>query len=49
MKAGGLQEALRMIWLAKSLGMKIMVGCMIESSVGIAAGAQICSLIDFRS
>jgi len=47
MKAGGLQEALRMIWLAKSLGMKIMVGCMIESSVGIAAGAQLCSLIDY--
>jgi len=47
MKAGGLQEALRMIWLAKSLGLKIMVGCMIESSVAIAAGAQLCSLIDY--
>jgi L-alanine-DL-glutamate epimerase-like enolase superfamily enzyme len=47
MKAGGLQEALRMIWLAKSLGMKIMIGCMIESSVAIAAGAQLCSLIDY--
>lgn len=47
MKAGGLQEALRMIWLAKSLGLKIMVGCMIESSVAIAAAAQLCSLIDY--
>ena len=47
MKAGGLQEALRMIWLAKSLGMKIMIGCMIESSVGISAAAQLCSLIDY--
>jgi L-alanine-DL-glutamate epimerase-like enolase superfamily enzyme len=47
MKAGGLQEALRMIWLAKSLGMKIMIGCMIESSVAISAAAQLCSLIDY--
>lgn len=47
MKSGGLQEALRMIWLAKSLGMKIMIGCMIESSVAITAAAQLCSLIDY--
>ncbi|HPC36816.1 MAG TPA: dipeptide epimerase [Candidatus Marinimicrobia bacterium] len=47
MKAGGLQEALRMVWLAKSLGLKIMIGCMIESSVAISAAAQLCSLIDY--
>ena len=47
MKSGGLQEALRMIWLAKSLGMKIMIGCMIESSIAITAAAQLCSLIDY--
>jgi len=47
MKAGGLQEALRMIWLAKSLNMKIMIGCMIESSVGVSAAAQLSSLIDY--
>ena len=47
MKAGGLQEALRMIWLAKSLDMKIMIGCMIESSVGVSAAAQLSSLIDY--
>ncbi|RKY54577.1 MAG: dipeptide epimerase [Candidatus Neomarinimicrobiota bacterium] len=47
MKAGGLQEALRMIWLAKSLNMKIMIGCMIESSVGISAASQLSSLIDY--
>ncbi len=47
MKSGGLQEAMRMIWLAKSLGMKIMIGCMIESSVAITAAAQMCSLIDY--
>jgi len=47
MKSGGLQEALRMIWMAKSLGMQIMIGCMIESSVAISAAAQLCSLIDY--
>jgi len=47
MKSGGLQEAMRMIWLAKSLSMKIMIGCMIESSVAITAAAQMCSLIDY--
>lgn len=47
MKSAGLQEALRMIWLAKSMGMQIMIGCMIESSVAISAAAQLCSLIDY--
>ena len=47
MKAGGLQEALRMIWLAKTLDMKVMLGCMIESSVAISAGASISPLIDY--
>ncbi len=41
MKSGGLQEALRMIQMAKALGMKIMLGCMIESSVAISAAAQL--------
>ncbi len=47
MKAGGLQEGLRMVWLAKSLGMKVMLGCMIETSIAIAAGASISPLIDY--
>jgi L-alanine-DL-glutamate epimerase-like enolase superfamily enzyme len=47
MKAGGIQEAMRMIWLAKSLGMKIMLGCMIESSVGITAAAHLSPLVDY--
>jgi len=47
MKAGGLQEALRMIWMAKSLGMKIMLGCMVESSVGITAAAHLTPLVDY--
>ncbi len=47
MKSAGLQEALRMIWIAKSLNLKIMIGCMIASSVSISAAAQLSSLIDY--
>jgi len=47
MKSGGLQEALRMIYLARALGLKIMLGCMIESSVGITAAAHLAPLVDY--
>jgi L-alanine-DL-glutamate epimerase-like enolase superfamily enzyme len=47
MKAGGLQEAMRMIHLAKAFNMKIMLGCMIESSVAISAAAQLSPLVDW--
>jgi len=47
MKAGGVQEAMRMIHLAKALDMKIMLGCMIESSVAISAGAHLSPLVDW--
>ncbi len=47
MKSGGLQEALTMIKMARALGMKIMLGCMIESSVAIGAAAQISPLVDY--
>lgn len=46
-KCGGIQPALRMIALARAYGMKIMIGCMIESSVGCAAAAQIGPLVDY--
>jgi L-Ala-D/L-Glu epimerase len=46
-KAGGLQESLRMIWMARSLGMKIMLGCMVSSSVSITAAAHLSPLTDF--
>jgi L-Ala-D/L-Glu epimerase len=46
-KAGGITPALRMIQIAKSLGMKTMVGCMTESSVGISAIAHIAPLLDY--
>ena len=47
MKCGGMREALRMIHTARSLNMKIMLGCMIESSVGISAAAQLSPLVDY--
>ncbi|HSF55508.1 MAG TPA: dipeptide epimerase [Algoriphagus sp.] len=46
-KAGGITPGLRMIHEAKSLGMKTMVGCMTESSVGISAIAHIAPLLDY--
>jgi len=46
MKSGGVQEAWRMIHLARGLGLKIMLGCMIESSVGITAAAHLAPLAD---
>jgi L-Ala-D/L-Glu epimerase len=41
MKSGGIQEALRMIHVARALGMKVMLGCMIESSLAISAAAHL--------
>ena len=45
-KAGGLREALRMIHAARALGLRVMLGCMVESQLGIAPAAQIASLAD---
>ncbi len=41
MKSGGLLEAYRMIILGKALGMEIMLGCMIETSVATSAACQL--------
>jgi len=46
-KCGGLTPALRMIQQAKNLGMKVMIGCMTESTVGISAAAQLLPLVDY--
>jgi L-alanine-DL-glutamate epimerase-like enolase superfamily enzyme len=46
-KAGGLTPARRMIARARELGLKVMVGCMTESSVGISAIAQLLPLLDY--
>jgi L-Ala-D/L-Glu epimerase len=45
-KCGGLREALRMIHTARAHGMSVMLGCMIESSIAIAAGVQLAPLLD---
>jgi L-alanine-DL-glutamate epimerase-like enolase superfamily enzyme len=47
MKCGGVHEALRMIEMAKSLGLKTMLGCMIESSIGVTAAAHLSPLVDY--
>jgi L-alanine-DL-glutamate epimerase-like enolase superfamily enzyme len=46
-KCGGLTPARRMIERARQLGMKTMVGCMTESTVGISAIAQLLPLLDY--
>jgi L-alanine-DL-glutamate epimerase-like enolase superfamily enzyme len=45
-KSGGIREAIRMAHAARALGLNVMLGCMIESGLGIAAAAQIASLCD---
>ena len=46
-KCGGLTPALRMIKKGKDLGLKVMVGCMTESTVGISAIAQLLPQLDY--
>ena len=46
-KAGGIMEAWRWIQIAKSLGMKTMLGCMISSSVSVTAAAHLSPLVDY--
>lgn len=45
-KCGGLREALKMIATARSHGMLVMAGCMIETSLGITAAAHFAPLLD---
>ena len=45
-KSGGIREAVRMVHAARALGLGVMLGCMVESGLGIAAGASIASLFD---
>ena len=46
-KCGGIRGALRMIHTARAHGMLVMLGCMVETSLGIAAAAQLGGLADF--
>lgn len=46
-KCGGLLEALRMMHVARAHGLQVMLGCMIESSLGITAAAHLTPLVDY--
>jgi L-alanine-DL-glutamate epimerase-like enolase superfamily enzyme len=45
-KSGGIREAVRMVHAARALGLGVMLGCMVESGLGIAPGAHIAALMD---
>ncbi len=45
-KSGGIREAIRMTHAARALGLGVMLGCMIESGLGIAAGCVVAPLCD---
>jgi L-alanine-DL-glutamate epimerase-like enolase superfamily enzyme len=45
-KSGGIREGVRMVHAARALGLGCMLGCMIESGIGISAAAHISSLFD---
>ena len=46
MKTGGLRETLRMIHAARALGLQVMLGSMVESSLALSAAAQLAPLAD---
>lgn len=46
-KAGGLRESIRMIHAARALGLRVMLGCMVESQLAVAPAVQIASLVDW--
>ncbi|HRZ98848.1 MAG TPA: enolase C-terminal domain-like protein, partial [Paludibacter sp.] len=47
MKCGGMREAHKMIDLARALDMKVMIGCMTETSCAVSAAAQLSPLADW--
>ena len=47
MKCTGMREAHKMANLAKSLGMKVMLGCMTETSCAISAASQLSPIVDW--
>lgn len=46
-KCGSLREAVRMVHAARAHGLSVMLGCMIESTLGIAAAIQLAPLVDW--
>lgn len=47
MKSTGMHEAYKMAVLARSLGMKVMLGCMTETSCAVTAAAQLAPMVDW--
>ncbi len=47
MKCTGMREAWKMVSMARALGMKVMVGCMTETSCAVSAAAQLSPAVDF--
>jgi L-alanine-DL-glutamate epimerase-like enolase superfamily enzyme len=47
MKCTGMREAQKMLTLARSLGMKVMVGCMTETSCAISAASHLSPMVDW--
>jgi len=47
MKCTGMREAYKMVLLARALDMKVMLGCMTETSCAISAAAQLSPLVDY--
>ena len=47
MKSTGMREAQKMLQLARGLGMKVMLGCMTETSCGISAAAHLSPMVDW--
>jgi L-alanine-DL-glutamate epimerase-like enolase superfamily enzyme len=47
MKCGGMRSAFTMIGMARALGMKVMIGCMTETSCAVTAAAQLSPLVDW--
>ena len=47
MKSTGMREAQKMLHLARGLGMKVMLGCMTETSCGISAAAHLSPMVDW--
>jgi L-alanine-DL-glutamate epimerase-like enolase superfamily enzyme len=46
-KCASLREALRMVGTARAHGLRVMMGCMVESSLGIAAASHLAPLLDY--
>ena len=47
MKCGGLRNAHKMVDLARGFGLKVMLGCMTETSCAVSAAAQLSPVVDF--